>query len=496
MKKFLAFVFAALLALLPVQAMADAYVHPSSWIPTDQARFSIDESSQWNKSSILWIVRDRKNSTMPDEYYCESVGSGFCDLDSGKYHLSGDSTIIAPRCETSSQRNCLEAVNFYDELGQKIEGTFIRHVDGPKLGADKKRNLTAGSTISLWSAPGLKHNGNTDTYAAQVGFGLEFDDATDKFKVTSVSAGVTPYREIEGERFKPVEFFMTKTKEGRSQLSGSANMECAWHDTGKCGRAEDFSIGTRAEVIFRVDKTVGGWFSGRMSNADIDIDSLNSATNRIRVTADPVQVARFSVVLKEKELSKPAKNLIQTFKWERPIFNAEGSNSGGGSGTRADYDMGFDVLNAFRTDAKDTSSGLSTMWNFQNSSAGQGSACLQDSSRVLGLVTTNSTVYQAAAPDFKGGFLNYRVGGMHYLSDGESLNLGKYDLVIRSDVARCLYGFSKAPLSATVAVVNDKGTKTTATTIVKETKNGWLKMAAYGFTFSKKTIKVKITKKK
>jgi hypothetical protein len=43
--------------------------------------------------------------------------------------------------------------------------------------------------------------------------------------------------------------------------------------------------------------------------------------------------------------------------------------------------------------------------------------------------------------------------------------------------------------------VNDKGAKTTATTVVSE-KNGWLKLAAYGFTFSKKTIKVKITKKK
>jgi hypothetical protein len=66
---------------------------------------------------------------------------------------------------------------------------------------------------------------------------------------------------------------------------------------------------------------------------------------------------------------------------------------------------------------------------------------------------------------------------------------------MRSDTARCLYGFSKAPLNASVSVTNDKGTKTTATTVVSE-KNGWLKMAAYGFTYSNKTIKVKISKKK
>jgi hypothetical protein len=105
-------------------------------------------------------------------------------------------------------------------------------------------------------------------------------------------------------------------------------------------------------------------------------------------------------------------------------------------------------------------------------------------------------VYDGGVPQFSGGFLNYKVAGLHYAPDGEDLNLGAYDLVMRSETARCLYGFGKAPLSATVSVVNEKGTKSIATTMVKETKDGWLKLAAYGFTFSKKTIKVKITKKK
>ena len=105
-------------------------------------------------------------------------------------------------------------------------------------------------------------------------------------------------------------------------------------------------------------------------------------------------------------------------------------------------------------------------------------------------------VYDGGVPKFSGGFLNYKVAGLHYAPGGEELNLGVYDMVMRSETARCLYGFSKAPLSATVSVLNEKGTKTLATTVVKETKDGWLKLAAYGFTFSKKTIKVKITKKK
>jgi hypothetical protein len=100
--------------------------------------------------------------------------------------------------------------------------------------------------------------------------------------------------------------------------------------------------------------------------------------------------------------------------------------------------------------------------------------------------------YTGTIPDFSGGFLSYKVAGLHYKPDGETLNLGTYDLVMRSETARCLYGFTKAPVSATVAVVGEDGAENVATTVVSE-RDGWLKLAAYGFTFSEKEIQVKIS---
>jgi hypothetical protein len=99
---------------------------------------------------------------------------------------------------------------------------------------------------------------------------------------------------------------------------------------------------------------------------------------------------------------------------------------------------------------------------------------------------------EPATPEFKNGLLTYKVAGLHYAPDGKTLNEGSYDLVMRSDVARCLYGFSKAPISATVSVVGEGGENKVATTVVSE-KNGWLKLAAYGFTFSSPTISVKLS---
>ena len=123
---------------------------------------------------------------------------------------------------------------------------------------------------------------------------------------------------------------------------------------------------------------------------------------------------------------------------------------------------------------------------------GENNSCFADKSRVVGVVTTSATAMEPATPEFKNGLLTYKVAGLHYAPDGKTLNEGSYDLVMRSDVARCLYGFSKAPISATVSVVGEGGENKVATTVVSE-KNGWLKLAAYGFTFSSPTISVKLS---
>jgi hypothetical protein len=152
-------------------------------------------------------------------------------------------------------------------------------------------------------------------------------------------------------------------------------------------------------------------------------------------------------------------------------------------------------VNYFRNKTQDRSAGQNSFWNFASSQgAGGGSGCLADKSKVLGIVTTNSMVYDGGVPKFTRGFLNYKVAGLHFEADGVTEVLGSYDLVMRSEVARCIYGFSRAPVSATITIAGE-GDRTIATTIVNE-KNGWLKLAAYGFTFSNKTIQVRLTQKR
>ena len=63
---------------------------------------------------------------------------------------------------------------------------------------------------------------------------------------------------------------------------------------------------------------------------------------------------------------------------------------------------------------------------------------------------------------------------------------------MRSDVARCIYKFSNAPIKASISVVTADGNNDVATTVSNET-GGWLYLSANNFTFSAPTIQVKLS---
>ena len=136
----------------------------------------------------------------------------------------------------------------------------------------------------------------------------------------------------------------------------------------------------------------------------------------------------------------------------------------------------------------------STRWMFGSTSMGNYSDdCFADKTRLTGLVTTNAPFYESGPPKMLKGALNYVVAGPHHLADGTTLFRGVYDLAIRSDAARCIYGFTDAPLRAEVTVSSADGTNQEISTESMTERDGWIRLGAYNFTFSEPTIKVKFT---
>jgi hypothetical protein len=211
------------------------------------------------------------------------------------------------------------------------------------------------------------------------------------------------------------------------------------------------------------------------------------------MTADPVEVPRLGATVTAENTTDRGKELLKrgNLSGVPELFKGQTLRN-----IAPDDSSALEWVSEFRKAAKDTAIATTGHWSFSTLGLAKNTnKCFTNTAQVIGVVTTNATALASGTPEFAKGTLDYKVAGLHYAPDGKSLNLGMYDLILRSDVARCLYGFTKAPISAKIAVISDSGEKKIATTLVSE-KNGWIKMAAYGFTFSSPTIKVQITQKK
>jgi hypothetical protein len=430
----------------------------------------------------------REKYTFDTLIVCPDVGPRL-DCGTGKSgRASGDAML--PVCGTEIE-SCIEKVWIYEAGQIPAEAQFVRSLRGETTKGYALRGIPRGSTAAIWK--GAKAHTGGDEYVAQASIGFSILDG--QIDLQSLELSVIPTAETSSNMAGDPKFIVCappNLPEGQVGVCGSSgnngfNVRCAYTQQGVCGSTKLFAENTRVAVQLRLPNQISGWFHGRMKSPDIQVTKINDMYNMVKVDASPVQVGRF-FTQSRPDLGDPKPQDMFDYMGRGGPYTIFGSNS----------QDAFTILSKFRDRAKDTANGVSTLWSVSTipspNSSGSGQ-CLADTSRVLGIVTTNAAVYYGRAPEFRNGFLNYEVAGMHYLPGGIELSQGSYDLVMRSDLARCLYGFSNAPLSASVSVVNSKGQKSFATTVVNE-KNGWLKMAAYGFTFSKKVIKVKITKAK
>ena len=386
-------------------------------------------------------------------------------------------SVVMGVCRTPSESFCIENLRIYKSGSQAKTAQFIREVNHSPFFANESLKMPAGGSVSLWDAPEVPHTGGATTYSAYVkvtmlnfGRGFEYQGFT---------AVVSPFNEITGEpRFLDASAIVGAVgSDGKTiNVINPIPGKCSWMEEGKCGLTEDFADGTRAGLTFRVSQQIGGFFNGRLKAPDVRVEKFDSNTNRITVDGDPVKIPRFAI---EVPSSTPEAELFRNH-W--------------GGFYIADSSSNPSQIETLRKFANDTATAQTTAWQLASVAQGTYDRCFSQPNQLVGLVTTNAMGYESGSPRMSSGFLNYKVSGMHFLPDGKTEAQGSYDLLLRSDVARCLYGFSKSPISATISVAGGTD-KTVATTVVSE-KSGWLKMAAYGFTFSNKTIKVKITQPK
>lgn len=402
---------------------------------------------------------------------CPTIDDPVCDFNKPGYGPLA--SLSMPRCESATAEDCIEAVRFFKST-QSLTVEYFGEVPGQaSFPADARTQLYRGGISPIYRVPSAPH-ADGDLYMVSGRSISNYTPQLGRFMANDFNLFVIPVS-IEDASYA-------------SRFNSS--VPCLWITATSCGVRQEFPADIRINVQIRATTEIGGWFLGRMQTPNIQVESFSPRNNRITVEAAPVEVARFAYAAAKSAFS---------FDDLKAAGNAGGvENFGFNEATRI-YNSGYDtsnfgLLNQFRDRVRDTAVGTTTHWGFRTTSRESANPCLSDKARVLGIVSTNAMVYDGFSPTFEDGFLDYRVAGLHLMPDGKTPVVGTYDLVMRSETARCLYGFTRAPVSATISITGT-GSLNVATTLVSE-RDGWLKLAAYGFTFSEKEIRVSLQQPK
>lgn len=443
-----------------------------------QVQVKIQESEWFNYPSHL-AQRNVYNPETDDHdsIDCPNWGKGDCGVVPAGSRVSYFGTLVFPMCDVRNADFCIEKLEVKNETGEWRTAQFERSISGPTHIAVPEIGYPTAGTVSLFGSMAEDKTLGVDGYAVYASVEMRLDPSqSPEASFSSLDLRVTPYKETSGNFTEQSISASTSTKGRKSIGFTTFGEENAWSENGRAGKALQFNEKSAIRLTTHIPASVTGWLGGRLSHAEFEVTSLSKNVNRLVIGGNPVKVGR---AVANFERSNPPELFKQN------IINSPSSSSFGWRGSNGV----FQVLDAIKTLMSDKSVFEEVRWaveSFPNSTQ----FCLNDSTKLVGLVTSNATVFYSKPPIFSNGSLNYQVGGLHYESNG-AITSGQYDLVMRSDVARCLYKYSSAPIQGSISITYESGSSEVATQVVNES-NGWLHLGAYNFTYSSPVISVKL----
>ena len=482
------------------------------------------------------VLRARPNVSSGAWKPCTSISSGACAT-APKIDFSA---ILQP-CAATSALDCIAAFGTVDAQGNRVPATYSRAF--PTVGlndypASNTAGLPPGGPGGLWTVASSSGAATALHFVRAVVAGTSepgkkvtftnFAANVSPVEMTTMPCGADNWTRTSG--CTPGDLVDTTGEHHGGDTSGwagfsddyghASGLDCvmsgnyaAAAGTAECAKRKAMSRSVKYYMTVRLSQAVSGWMHGRMDEPGITLTDVSGAAGAVELTVSAKPVA-VPVVQVERKFSDLPANLQNAYR-----YNGGWPRTGGGYWDPANWGMadvdakdpskrnresippsygpdGIDELLAWMPTVNDTSSADISTWSVRTLGGGDlGAAqgCVTEKNKLVGIVTTNATQYKAGAPEFdqKTRTLNYKVSAPHYMSSGEVMK-GTYGLIVRSDVARCIYGFTSAPLKATIEVVDTGAEASTIVTNISE-NNGWLQLMASGYTHSAPVIKATIS---
>lgn len=450
---------------------------------------------------------------------CSSLSDKQCRQESGSYEFF---TRLST-CDSTTELDCIESIKA-ERNGSIIEGKFIENFPKKNVTSyvsDSSLRLPEASSGGFWRFAGLEHLGGNDYFVSAMLRGKkEINSSAFTNSALNIAINAASKAPLGVHRTSPE--FGSVIDDGSSYVvqrygknpgesflgsvgiyGGYENekLDCVMSGDGQCANRHAIPTDTKFTISVRLSSSPSGWLHGRLDQPNIEIKEISpSPAVNLTISGTTLRVPAIGAAKKWSELPKdlqtrylvgPAFNPGAVgCRWcsEDPLKNTFISNPPvSGEGSLAEISEWLPLVGD-KSSADINSWSIRTLNDNEMSGSNQ---CFKDANRITGIVMTNSTVYSAGPPQFVDGSLNYRVAAPHFMSNGEVFK-GRYNLVMRSDVARCVYKFSKAPINASVSIVSADGRPQVATMVMGE-RNGWLYLAASNFEFSAPTVRIKLS---
>lgn len=453
---------------------------------------------------------------------CDNLADSKCASGSVRYQA------VVPFCTGPADVNCTEDLGVIDEAGKKTSAAFNRYfptIAQNQFEGDSRYKLPSGVAGSIFSIPTAAHDGGDSYYLSVLMSGSGQDLNSIRLGDFSVQLSPIKLEPVTGLGDGDTGWGVLKPNDGGNPtgkeawvnkgpgFSGDTYCIASAYKEGLCAQRYAFPAGIKFYVKVRTQQSPAGWMHGRISDPDIQISEAAGVTS-IEMQGFPVAVPAVYKMYTYPQMPQALKAEYDAttgaYKKDPNFLNNPTNYVQGGRtvestdplqrnniyGPTPSSPAGMEQLKLWIPFIEDKATALLSFWSVRTLTGSEmegSSKCFQDPNKVSGIVTTNSTQYSAGPPtlDKVEGTLNYVVAAPHFDPQGKDFK-GSYDLVMRSDVARCVYGFSKAPINATISITSADGVPQIATTLIGE-RNGWLYLQAKNFEFSAPIIKAKLS---
>jgi len=481
------------ISLMPVVALADSTV-PEQFVditpPNSRSLVGVWFNDDIDLTRIPTSLFSIDQQTGKALSFCKSLTDPACASASTFSYNA-----LLPPCASTQDVDCIEdlyAIN--PATGQKILAVAGKMMPAQVV-QPYQGHLTAGlpqgSNSNIWTIPGVNNGAGTDQYALVVTRQGTLDkNGSGSFSSSpgSFRAGLFPITDSINAAYHPnVPIIGPQQYYGVSHPSTTDFRSCAIVGEGECALRQSFPLNTQFGIDVRLSGKLTGWLHGRIDQPNFSYQQTDYGTH-LEVQGFPTVVPSLSGWIDPKSFTDAQKAEFAQYGLP-PNSGQESDPLPSGMDSIRSLNMWLDLLGNKAT----AMPGEWVFHSLDNGELNSASPCITRSNSLAGFVTTNATTYSAGAPTFNknDASLDYQVAAPHFGVDGQVF-LGSYDLFLSSTVARCIYGFSEAPLKGSISIVDSSGANEVATTTLSES-NGWLHLAAKGFTFSTPTLKVTLS---